>query len=131
MMSKSLVSVPDQEQANAEQQHSRKDKHAHDGIVDFHSGLRYQSSHDLVIALLQIGCRAKTNQAALVKHGNVVGDSSRTAHIVGNDHKRCTILLLYFEEEVVDLRGGDPVQSTAWVAAQEQSRMGHHCSRPT
>src|SRR5258707_7049476 len=103
MMSKSLVPVPDQKQANAEQQHSRKDKHAHDGIVDFHSGLRYQSSHDFVIAFLQFGCRAKANQAPLVKHCNVVRDSSCTPHIVSNDHKRRTILLLYFEEELVDL----------------------------
>src|SRR5258708_6593537 len=118
MMSKSLVPVPDQKQANAEQQHSRKDKHAHDGIVDFHSGLRYQSSHDLVIAFLQFSCRAKCNQASLVKHGNVVGDSSRTPHIVGNDDKRRTIFLLYFEEKVVDLRGGDSVESAAGFVDQ-------------
>ena len=117
-MSKSLVPVPDQEQANAEQQHSRQDKYAHDGIVDFHSGLRYQSSYDLVIALLQFNCCAKANQAALVKHGNAVSDPSRTPHIVGYDHKRRTILLLYFEEEVVDLRGRNPVESAAGLVDQ-------------
>src|SRR5580658_8585531 len=115
MTSKSLVPVADQEQTNAEQQHSRKDKDAHDGIVDFHSGLRYQSSHDLVIALFQFGCCANANQAALVKYRNAVTDSSRTPHIVGNDYERRTILLFYFKEEVVDLRGRDPVESAAWL----------------
>src|SRR5260370_15168029 len=118
MMSKSLVPIPDQEQANTEQQHSRKDKHSHDGIVDFHSGLRYQSSHDLMIALLQFSCCAKANQRSLVKHGNLVGDSSRTPHIMGHDHKRRTILLLHFDEEVVDLRRGAPVESAAGLVDQ-------------
>src|SRR5258708_20560254 len=118
MMSKSLVPVPDQKQANAEQQHSRKDKDAHDGIVDFNEGLVYQWSDELVIAVLQFSCCAKANQRSLVKHGNLVGDSSRTPHIMGNDHKRRTILLLYFEEEVVDLRGGDPVESAARLVDQ-------------
>src|SRR5712671_6885711 len=118
MMSKRVVPVPDQEQANAEQQHSRKDEYTHDGVINFHSGLRYQSSHDLVIALLQFSCCAKANQRSLVKHGNLVGDSSRTPHIMGDDHKRRTILFLYFEEQVVDLRGGDSVESAARLVDQ-------------
>src|SRR5208282_2443650 len=118
MMNKRFLAIPDQEQASAEQQHSRKYEYAHDGIVDFHSGLRYQSSHDLAIAFVQFGCRAKANQAALVQYGNAVGDSSCTPHVVGDDYKRRTILLLNFEEEIVDFRGGDPVESAAWLVDQ-------------
>src|ERR1700723_2100627 len=118
MMNKRFLAIPNQEQANAEQQHSKKEGYAHDGIVDFHSGLRYQSSHDLVIAFVQFGCCAKANQAALVQHGNAVTDSSCTPHVLSDDYKRHTILLLNFEEEIVDFRGGDPVESAAWLVDQ-------------
>jgi hypothetical protein len=46
-------------------------------------------------------------------------DSACTPHVVGDDYERRTILFLHFQEEIVDFRGGDPVESAAGLVDQE------------
>src|ERR1700685_721340 len=80
--------------------------------------LRYELLHPFVIPAVQFFRRAECQEPALIQHGKLVSDLARPMNVVGDNHHGGVTLGLDFHEKVVNLRGGDSIQSTGRLIHQ-------------
>src|ERR1700741_1132449 len=80
--------------------------------------LRNESASDAILALAHFFDRPKGDNISLVKHGDPVSYSADPVYIVRNDYQSRAELVSATHQKLIDLGGGDAIQTDAWLIGQ-------------
>src|SRR5579859_5043687 len=91
--------------------------------------LRNKSASDVILALAHFFDRPKGDNISLVKHGDPVSYSADTVYIVRNDYQSSAELVSATHQKLIDLGGGNAIQTAAWLIGQQNLRAKYQRSR--
>src|SRR5277367_1912140 len=86
---------------------------------------------DFVFALAYFVNRSKGDKVSFVEHGNPVSYPAGSVYIVCHDNQGGSMFVSAPHKELVDLRGGDTIQSTARLISQQNLWFKHQRSSET
>src|SRR3984885_12923827 len=87
---------------------------------DIQSLLRDKLPHDGVLVLVEFLYRAEREKVPFIEDRKTIAHTPRTSRIVGDDDHRCLLSRLLLEEEVIDLRRRDAVQTATRFIHEQQ-----------
>src|SRR5438045_2891668 len=79
-------------------------------VLDMSGSLAQELDHEWMSALRQFFLRAVEDHGALMQEGEAARDALRAAEVVRHDDRGDTLLPLQFENQVLNLGGGDGIQ---------------------
>src|ERR1700743_1536746 len=84
--------------------------------------LRNQFASNFVFALAYLVYRPKGDKISFVEHADPVSYPAGPVYIMRHDDQSCSMFGFAPHEKLIDLRGGDTIQSTTRLVSEENFR---------